>query len=150
MRNIIEAIDIKLLPFVKKISVPLARLALFTVFFWFGALKVFATSPANPLVAALLEKTLPFITFDQFIVALGIYEMLIGASFLFPGRERLSVALLMPHMVMTMMPLVLLPQVAWSGWFVPTLEGQYMIKNLLIIALALSLAARLEPLRKSA
>lgn len=132
--------------FLNRIHVPFARFAIFTVFFWFGILKVVAISPANPLVANLLERTLPFITFDQFIILFGLYEMVIGIAFLFPGRERIALVLLMPHMLMTMMPLVLLPQVAWSGWFVPTLEGQYMIKNLVIIALAFSLASHLRPL----
>ncbi len=116
-----------------------ARIALFIVFFWFGALKLFGDSPANPLVAGLLEKTLPFITFNTFIFLFGIYEMIIGVVFLIPGLEKVAIALLVPHMLTTFMPLVLLPSVTWQGPFVPTLEGQYIIKNFVIIALALSL-----------
>jgi uncharacterized membrane protein YkgB len=128
-----------------RISLPLARLALFAVYFWFGILKVVAESPANPLVAQLLERTLPFVTFDQFIVALGFYEMLIGVVFLLPRWERVAVALLIPHLFMTAGPLVLLPEVAWQSFLVPTLEGQYMIKNILIISLAFVIASRLTP-----
>ena len=47
------------------------------------------------------------------------------------------------HMVTTMMPLVLLPKVAWVT-FVPTLEGKYTIKNLAIIAVAISIVARIR------
>ena len=73
--------------------------------------------------------------------------MLVGISFLIPGLERLAIALLMPHMITTFMPLVLLPSITWKGFFTPTLEGQYIIKNLVIIALAFSIAARLKPLK---
>ncbi len=116
-----------------------ARIALFIVFFWFGILKLFDLSPANPLVADLLEKTLPFITFHTFIVLFGIYEMIIGITFLIPRMEKVAIVLLIPHMFTTFLPLIMLPSVTWQGPFAPTLEGQYIIKNLVIIALALSL-----------
>lgn len=50
------------------------------------------------------------------------------------------------HMITTAMLLFILPQVTWSGFFVPTLEGQYIIKNFLIIATAIGIAANLGPL----
>ncbi len=133
----------------QKISTPLARLALFIVFFWFGLLKLLQHSPANPLVTALLERTLPFITFHTFIIILGCVEMLIGILFLIPGVERVAIAILLPHMATTIMPLVFLPCITWQHPFVPTLEGQYIIKNVVIIALALGIAAHLTPLKKS-
>jgi uncharacterized membrane protein YkgB len=149
MNNKLESFDLRLLQGIRKISLPLARIAIFTVFFWFGILKIFALGPANPLVSNLLESTLPFISFDQFIIIFGLYEMVIGIVFLFPGLERLAIALLMPHMVMTILPLILLPAVTWTMPFVPTLEGQYIIKNLVIIALAFSLASHLRPLSEN-
>lgn len=125
---------------------PVARLALFVVFFWFGALKVFYISPANPLVEMLLQETLPFMTFGQFIVLFGIFEMIIGLTFLIPRLDRLAVALLVMHMGTTFMPLVLLPEIAWEAPLVPTLEGQYIIKNLVILALAMNVAAHIHPM----
>lgn len=148
--NELMALDRAIIETLRKISIPLAHIALFVVFFWFGALKVIGNSPANPLVATLLERTLPFITFNQFIVLFGIYEMIIGLAFLIPHLERLAIALLVPHMITTLMPLILLPAVTWQGWFVPTLEGQYIIKNLVIIGLAIALASHLEPMKKKA
>lgn len=142
-----EAVDSSIIHFFRKISLPMAHIAIFIVFFWFGILKVFGESPANPLVSSLLEKTLPFITFDQFILLFGIYEMIIGITFLIPGLERVAIALLLPHMITTVMPLILLPSITWQSFLVPTLEGQYIIKNVVIIALALSLAAHLHPMR---
>ncbi len=116
-----------------------SRLSLFIVFFWFGILKIIGTSPASPLVQKLFEKTVPFIPFETFIILFALYEMLIGILFLIPKREKLALASLIPHMLMTFLPLFLLPSVTWQGIFTPTLEGQYIIKNLVIIALALNL-----------
>ena len=86
-------------------------MALFIVFFWFGILKVFGVSPANPLVGDLLNRTMPFIDFGQFIVFFGLFEMAIGILCL--SLVRISMLMLGMHMVTTMMPLVLLPKVAW-------------------------------------
>lgn len=122
-----------------------ARCAFFVVFFWFGILKVFSLSPANPLVADLLERTLPGLSFDTFIVAFGVFEMIIGILFIIPRLERLAIGLLAIHMITTAMPLFLLPAVAWQGTLVPTLEGQYIIKNLALIALAMAIAGKLRP-----
>lgn len=130
---------------IKKIVSPLSRISLFIVFFWFGILKIIGTSPANPLVQKLFEKTVPFISFEIFIILFGAYEMLIGILFLIPKRKKLALFLLVPHMIATFLPLFLLPNVTWQNFFTPTLEGQYIIKNLVIIALALNLDSRANP-----
>ncbi len=127
--------------FCKKISLPLSRFAIFIIYFWFGALKVFSESPANPLVDSLLHKTLPFMPFPTFILLLGIFEMMIGLIFLVPKLERVAVSLLLIHIVMTLMPLILLPIMTWQRFLVPTMEGQYIIKNILIVALAVVILA---------
>ncbi len=132
------------------LNMPLARIALFVVFFWFGALKVVGLSPANALVAALLQMTLPWWGFSSFIVVFGLFEMLIGILFLWPRTWKLAFFLLALHMVTTFMPLVLLPDVVWQAPFAPTLEGQYIIKNLVIIALAFSVISHLHPVHKKA
>jgi uncharacterized membrane protein YkgB len=128
----------------RKLGVPLARAAILVVYAWFGILKVFGASPANPLVQALLERTLPFISFERFILFLGVYEVAIGVVFTIPRLERFAFAMVVPHLVMTAGPLVFLPAVAWSGFLVPTLEGQYIIKNVLIVATVAGLAAQLQ------
>jgi hypothetical protein len=115
------------------------RWTLFIIYFWFGVLKLFGQSPANPLVSDLLARTLPFISFSTFIILLGLFEILIGLLFLFPRLTKIAKILFTIHMVVVFMPLILLPQVAWSGFLVPTLEGQYIIKNLALIALVLNL-----------
>ena len=146
MERKLENFDVWFVHFVRRISVPLGRVALFIVFFWFGILKIIGTSPANPMVQDLMEATLPFMTFDQFIIGFAIYEMIIGIAFLIPRCERAAIALLLPHMMMTFLPLVFLPALTWQGFMTPTMEGQYIIKNLVIVALAVGIAAHLTPI----
>ena len=114
----------------------MSRLALFIVFFWFGALKFFDSSPASPLVLALLAKTLPFIAPVLFMKIFAVFEMLIGILFLFPKMTKVALGLLVVHLITTTAPLILLPKMIWTGWFIPTLEGQYIIKNVLLVAVA--------------
>ncbi|MES2416119.1 MAG: hypothetical protein V4504_00230 [Patescibacteria group bacterium] len=150
MQNIeekIESFDVKMIRSMKRWSLPIARLAIFVVYFWFGILKVLALSPANPLVAKLLEHILPGVPFDTFIVALGVFEMIIGITFLIKGFERLAFFLLILHLIMVVTPLFALPIVTWQSFLVPTMEGQYIIKNILIIALAMGIVSHLHPLQ---
>lgn len=148
MNKEIARTDKTLINFMRRISLPLARFAIFIIFFWFGALKVIGASPASPMVIELLHRTMPFINPTTFLFYFGIYEMLIGITFLIPRIERLSIALLLPHLISTVLPLFLLTQLTWSGFLVPTMEGQYIIKNILIVALAISIAAHLKPIKK--
>ena len=144
----IRTIDIELIHFFRRISMPVARFGLFVVFFWFGLLKVVGTSSASPLVEKLFEQTISWMSFPTFIVLFGLFEMLIGILFAIRGFERLVIALLFLHMITTFMPLFLLPEITWSGFMMPTLEGQYIIKNVVIIATAIAIAAHLHPIKK--
>lgn len=143
---IFSQFDATVIKDVRRVAMPMARIALFIIFFWFGALKMMDMSPADPLVGALLEKTIPFVSFDYFRVFFGAYEMIIGISFLIAGMERVAIGLLIPHMAAAFLPLVVLPDIAWQSMLVPSFTGQYIIKNIVIIALALSIAAHLHPL----
>ena len=148
MHQKIQVLDQQIISYAKKAHPFFARAVLFVVYFWFGILKILSVSPANPLVMQLQEKTLPFLTFHQFIIFFSLYEMLIGILFLFSRFDRITIILFVLHMVTTFMPLVFLPQVAWQGMFTPTLEGQYIIKNLVLIALVMNIGANLQPWRK--
>lgn len=145
---LLRSIDKTLIHFFRKISVPVARFGLFVVFFWFGALKVIGLSPASGVVERLFTETVPFMSFATFLILFGLFECLIGILFLIRGAERVVIPLLFIHMVTTFGPLYFLPSETWTGFMVPTLEGQYIIKNLLIIAAAVGVAAHLHPLQK--
>lgn len=147
MSRTLDGIDDKIISFCQKISAPVARFSLFVLFFWFGILKVIGVSPASGVVERLFNETIPFMSFGVFLVLFGLFECLIGVLFLVKGAERIVLPLLLLHMITTCGPLVLLPGETWSGFLLPTLEGQYIIKNLAIIAISIGIAANLEPLR---
>lgn len=142
-------LDLILIRYCRKIFLPLARVGLFIVFFWFGILKVIGNSPASPLVKSLYEDMFPVIPFSLFIILFGLLEAIIGILFLIKGMERVVIPIMLFHMTTTILPLFLLPQITWSGFMVPTLEGQYIIKNILIIACAIGIATYLHPLNES-
>lgn len=126
------------------IYIPFSRFSFFVIYFWFGILKIMGSSPANPLVMSLQQKTLPFLTFSQFIVIFALFEMLIGILFLIPRLTRLVFVLFILHMGTAMMPLFLLPGMSWQSFMVPTIEGQYMVKNLILISLAFCIIVNYE------
>jgi uncharacterized membrane protein YkgB len=144
----IRKIDLKIIAWLRKSFLPMARLAIFVVYFWFGILKLFEQSPATPLAQAFVSKTLGAANFGWSFKALAIYECIIGILFLFPKMTRIVIPLLLIHMAIVCLPLFIVPDLAWSKPFVPTLEGQYIIKNLAIIALAIGVAAQTKPLKK--
>jgi uncharacterized membrane protein YkgB len=148
LRSRFRHLDIEIIHFFRDISEPLARLGLFVCFFWFGILKVLDLSPASPLVEQLFVQTVPFVSFGLFMVLFGLFEMLIGMMFLIKGLEREVIPLLFIHMVTTFMPLFMVTGATWSGFMVPTLEGQYIIKNLVIIAVAVGIASHLHPVAR--
>ncbi|MEK9185169.1 MAG: hypothetical protein AAB863_00145 [Patescibacteria group bacterium] len=125
----------------QKISIKFARLAIFIIYFWFGLLKLIGESPASPMVKALFSQTtakiLPSLDFNQFMIAFAIFEMLIGILFLIPKFNKIAFFLLAIHIITTTLPLFMVPEMVWTKPFVPTLEGQYIIKNLAVIGLAL-------------
>lgn len=98
-------------------------------------------SPAIGVVHLIYEHTAWFIPWHVFIILFGAYECVIGIILLFPGKEKYALYMLIPHAITTFAPLILLPGLAWRGLLVPNLIGQYIIKNLVIISLAIFIAS---------
>ena len=84
--------------------------------------------------------------FTAFYTLFAVFEVAIGLLFLVRGLERLAIFLLGLHLITTMLPLIFLPQVTWQTFLVPTLEGQYIIKNILIAAIAVVIGSKLVPI----
>lgn len=126
-----------------RVGVPALRLGMGVVFIWFGLLKVVGKSPASGLV----ERTTSW-AFDPawFVPTLGWWEALIGVCLIDPVRllgggswlTRAGLFLLALQMPGTFLPLVMVPDVCFTDPpFGLTMEGQYIVKNLVIIAAAL-------------
>jgi uncharacterized membrane protein YkgB len=148
MQKLIPRFDFYVISHFRRLEVPVARISIFIVYFWFGFLKLLGVSPATPLVQALFEKTIWFIPFPTFYFFFSIFEMAIGILFLIRGLERVVIFLLSLHLISTALPLFLLPQITWQKFLVPTLEGQYIIKNILIAAMAVVIGAKLVPISR--
>lgn len=130
----LAAIDARIAAWMQRWGVPTVRVALGVVFVWFGALKVFDVSPAADLVAA----TVYLVPAAYFVPVLGVWEVLIGLCLLYRPLIRLGILLLFLQLPGTFLPLVLLPDVTFrSVPVVLTVEGQYVVKNLVLIGAAL-------------
>ncbi len=123
--------------FLEKYYLWISRLSIFIVYFWFGGLKLIGYSPAHELVGSLLEKTIPFLSIDIFILILGYFEVFIGILWLIPKVEKIVLSLTVVHIITTFGPLVFLPAIAWENFLIPTLVGQYILKNFLILSLGI-------------
>ncbi|HEX8024990.1 MAG TPA: DoxX family protein, partial [Candidatus Limnocylindrales bacterium] len=119
-------------------------IALGVVFFWFGILKLFpGLSPAEDLAARTIQ-TLSFgaITPSVSLPVLAIWECLIGLGLLTGTFLRATLLLLAIQMLGTLTPLLLFPAETWTRFpYAPTLEGQYIIKNVVLIAGAMVVGA---------
>tara|TARA_Y100000816_G_scaffold276646_1_gene246031 strand:+ start:791 stop:1216 length:426 start_codon:yes stop_codon:yes gene_type:complete len=116
----------------------LVRIPLFIIFFWFGFLKIIDLSPAQQFVQDTVYW-MPFLSAADWTVVIGIWEVFIAVFFLFKRTTFIAMILLMIQMTGTFLPLVILPEVTFqnSNPLLPTLEGQYIIKNIIIITAAL-------------
>jgi uncharacterized membrane protein YkgB len=130
----LDRLDRTIAGWMRRHGIRLTRYSLGVVFVWFGALKPFRISPADELV----ERTVYWFDPAWFIPFLGLWEVAIGVGLLIRPLNRLAILLLLLQMPGTMLPLVLLPEVCFTHipW-APTLEGQYIIKNLVLISAAI-------------
>ena len=141
----IYEIDHKRIALLHKAYPWVARGALFIVFFWFGVVKLIGLSEAAGLARALTAKTVGAAHFEVLFKAVAILECVIGVLCLIPRAVRLLIVLLCFHMAVVCSPLVLVPELTWQAPLVPTMDGQYIIKNFVIIATAIGLAAHAVP-----
>jgi uncharacterized membrane protein YphA (DoxX/SURF4 family) len=135
----LDAVDRRIAGFMRRWGIVALRVSLGVIFIWFGILKPLGLSPAAPLVRATVDW-MPLLAPETWVAVIGWWEVLIGATFLFRRTARIAIALLAMQMAGTFLPLVMLPQVTFQAGYVPwvpTMEGQYIIKNLIIISAAL-------------
>jgi uncharacterized membrane protein YkgB len=132
--KIFNRIDIKIAGFMNRFGKIFLRYSLAIIFIWFGALKIFEISPAEQLV----KSTVYWLDQDSFFIFLGYWEVVIGVCLLYKPLIRAAIFLLFLQMPGTFLPLVILPEICFTSFpFGLTLEGQYIIKNLVLISAAL-------------
>jgi len=127
-----------------KNAIKYLRISLGIIFFWFGFLKFF---PGVSSAEGIATKTITVITFGLIqpsvsIIILASLETLIGLGLIFNKFMRETLFLLFLQMLGTITPLFFFPSETFKMFpFVPTLEGQYIIKNLILISAGLVIGA---------
>jgi hypothetical protein len=141
VRSRLETVDDAITAEMERWGVPILRVAIAVIFIWFGALKIFGISPAGELVAATVYVVDPAL----FVPVLGVWEVVIGLCLLYRPLIRLGIVLLFVQLPGTFLPIVLLPEVVFTTFpYGLTVEGQYIIKNLVIIGAALVIGGTLR------
>lgn len=116
------------------------RVALFIILFWFGILKILQLSPAETLITHLHEITIiKFISIEKFLFILGVAECFIGFFWLIPRLTKYVMIIFLVQMLTTFLPLMILPKETWDNILVLSLSGQYILKNIVLIASAFTI-----------
>jgi uncharacterized membrane protein YphA (DoxX/SURF4 family) len=139
-----EQIDLILIRWMAKNGVPLLRSSLGVIFLWFGVLKFFpGLSPAQSLAGSTIEVlTFGIIPSSTAVLLLAIWESLIGLGLISGKFLRGTLLLLWLQMLGTLTPLFIFPQLTFTAIpYAPTLEGQYIIKNLVLISAGIVIGA---------
>jgi uncharacterized membrane protein YkgB len=140
----LEPLDVRITRWMARHGVTLTRIALGIVFLWFGAIKfVPGWSPASDLAARTIEKlTLGVVDPGLGLPILAAWESLIGVGLLTGRFLRFTLLLLFVQMPGTMLPLFFFPAETFTAFpHAPTLEGQYIIKNLVLVGAAIVIGA---------
>src|SRR4051812_14305350 len=139
-----DTVDMRITRWMARHGVTLLRISLGVVFLWFGGLKLFpGMSPAQDLAS----RTIELLSFGVVkpavsIPVLAAWECLIGLGLLTGRFLRVTLLLLAAQMLGTLTPLVLFPSEVFTRIpYAPTLEGQYIIKNAVLISAAIVLGA---------
>lgn len=144
MTTTLQNLDRSFLRWLKTWSTPLLRVSLGIVFVWFGALKVFAVSPVADLVA----DTVYWVDPDWFVTVLGVAEMVIGVLLIGNRLLRAVLLVFVAQMIGTALVFVVLPEIAFQNGnpLKLTVEGEFVVKNLVLLTAGLVIAAGLTPL----
>jgi uncharacterized membrane protein YphA (DoxX/SURF4 family) len=144
LESLFTRVDTIITNWMARYGILLLRVSLGIVFFWFGALKFFpGLSPAQDLAS----RTISVLSFGLVqpsvsIPFLATWECLIGLGLITGKFMRVTLLLLFVQMLGTITPLFLFPQEAFTQFpFAPTLEGQYIIKNIVLISAGLVIGA---------
>lgn len=144
MKGTLDRTDLAVTRWMARMGIPLLRLSLGIVFLWFGALKFFPElSPAQELATRTLRILSGGLLPDAAAMPLlATWECVIGLGLIVGRGLRAILLLLYLQMAGTLTPIVLFPgEVFTRVPYAPTLEGQYIIKNLVLISAGIVVGA---------
>ena len=144
INELFQSIDTRVTRWMARYSITFLRLSLGIVFLWFGALKFFPhLSPAEDIAIRTIDKlAFGLIPPAVSIHVLAAWECLIGLGLLISRFMRATLLLLWLQMLGAITPLMLFPHEVFTRIpYAPTLEGQYIIKNIVLISAGLVIGA---------
>jgi uncharacterized membrane protein YphA (DoxX/SURF4 family) len=136
--------DIKLTQWMARNGILFLRLSVGIIFLWYGFLKFFPdVSSAESLATRTIELlSFGLISGKSAMIILATWETLIGLGLISGFFLRETLLLLFMQMAGTLTPLFLFPAETFTIFpWVPTLEGQYIFKNLVIISAGIVIGA---------
>ncbi len=139
-----DRLDRRVTETMARFGVPFLRISLGLIFFWFGVLKFFpGLSPADQLASTTITTlSLGIVPGDVAVFVLAVWECAIGFGLIFGVFLRATLLLLFLQMLGTFTPLLLFPGETFTRFpYAPSLEGQYIIKNLVLIAAGIIIGA---------
>lgn len=145
--SLVFRLDELLLNILRRWSITALRLALGSIFLWFGALKIFGSSP----VAALIQQTYSFLPINVFVLVLGVWEMVIGMGIILKRALRCVLILMVVHLIGTFTAIWFNPSIFFVRGvpFCLTVDGEFVIKNLVLMSAALVIAGyEVKPLKR--
>jgi len=123
-------------------SITVLRVSLGVVFLVFASFKfVSGASPAENLAIATVDKlTFGMVSGDSALLLTALTETVIGITLLTGKFVKIGLIVMAGAFVGIMSPLVLFPDQMWADNG-PTLTGQYVFKDIVLVAGALVVAA---------
>lgn len=143
---LLNRLDERVVRFMSSYAILIIRISLGIVFVWFGLLKVIGTSPVYDLASHVVYWLPP----ELFVPLLGIWEMAIGIGLLLGKALRVVLSLLFLQLAGTFLVLVMRPETAFQGGnpLLLTMEGEFVVKNLVLIAAGLAVGGTVRHIRK--
>jgi uncharacterized membrane protein YphA (DoxX/SURF4 family) len=139
-----DQVDRRLTHWMARNGILLLRLSVGIVFLWFGFLKFFpGLSPAEGLASrTIVTLSFGLLSAKSAVLILAVWECLIGLGLISGFFLRGTLFLLWMQMAGTITPLFLFPNECFTMVpFAPTLEGQYIIKNIVLISAGIVIGA---------
>lgn len=122
----------------------LHRVSLGWVFVWFGLLKSFGHKTATSLLA----HTVYWFPAEVVLPVLGWWEVAIGASLIYRPLVRLGLLLMSIRVIGTILAFFMHPHICFVHIpFVPTPEGQYLVKDLVILFAGMAIGGTVKHVR---
>lgn len=144
MSPLLETFDRRLTRWLAGHGITMLRVSVAIIYLWFGVLKFFpGMSPAQDLAARTIGTlSLGLVPPAAAVFLLAVLETTIGLGLLLARHLRIVLPLMLAQMAGTVAPMLLFPHETFTrAPIAPTLEGQYIFKNLVLVCAALVIGA---------